>query len=58
VQAVSNSAMMSLKLEDLARIYSEFPDIYAELFLAAYNRSKMAKKIKEQTIEKIQELFN
>jgi hypothetical protein len=49
--------MMSLKVEDLGKVYSEFPDIYAELFLSAYNRYRMAKKIKEQTIEKIQELF-
>lgn len=49
--------MMALKTEDLGKVYSEFPDIYAELFLSAYNRYKMTKKIKDQTIQKIQELY-
>jgi hypothetical protein len=51
-------AMMSLKMEDLAKVYSEFPDIYAELFLSAYNRYRLSKKIKDQTISKIQDLFD
>lgn len=42
--------MMALKTEDLGKIYSEFPDIYAELFVSAYNRYKMTTRIKEQTI--------
>ena len=57
VQAVTDTAMMALKTEDLGKVYSEFPDIYAELFLSAYNRYKMTKKIKDQTIQKIQELY-
>jgi hypothetical protein len=31
---------MGLRYEDLTKIHSEFPEIYAELFVSAYNRYK------------------
>jgi len=46
VQAMTDSMMMALKTEDLSKINSEFPEIYTELFLNAYNRYKMTCKIK------------
>lgn len=57
VQAVSDSTMMALKVEDITKIYSEFPEIYAELFLSAYNRYKMTVRIKNQTIKRIEKIY-
>ena len=47
---------MALKIEDLSKINSEFPHIYAELFLSAYNRYKKAIRLKKMTIEKVEAL--
>jgi hypothetical protein len=38
---------MALKVEDLAKIETEFPDIYKELFMSAYNRYRLSLKIKK-----------
>jgi CRP-like cAMP-binding protein len=56
VQSVTKSTLMALKTEDLSKINSEFPDIYAELFVSAYNRFKMAIKLKKQVIDRIEEI--
>jgi len=44
---------MALKVEDLSKIHSEFPDIYNELFEGAIKRSNIALSIKKEVIDNI-----
>lgn len=53
VQSIMKSSIMALKVEDLSKINSEFPDIYEELFFSAFRRQKIALTVKNQVISNI-----
>jgi len=44
---------MALKVEDLPKIHSEFPEIYEDLFRAALRRYSIAIAIKNEVINSI-----
>lgn len=47
---------MGLKIQDLAKINSEFQEIYEEMFASAYKRNKLFTKFKREAINKVSEL--
>lgn len=51
VQALESCELLALKIQDLEKIKFEFPDIFTEFFMNAFNRLKKAVKQKNKVIK-------